>query len=89
MNIFVLDKDPREAARMLCDKHVPKMIVESGQMLSTAHRMLDGTQSNVQVNLVKQYKHITRLVMNVIIFIILQYISIDMYNMDYAIKSKL
>ena len=43
MNIFVLDKDPREAARMLCDKHVPKMIVESGQMLSTAHRMLDGT----------------------------------------------
>ena len=43
MNIFVLDKDPRVAARMLCDKHVPKMIVESAQMLSTAHRLLDGT----------------------------------------------
>ena len=43
MNILVLEKEPREAARMLCDKHVPKMIVESGQMLSTAHRMLDGT----------------------------------------------
>ena len=42
MNIFVLDKDPRVAARMLCDKHVPKMIVESAQMLSTAHRQLDG-----------------------------------------------
>ena len=28
----------------LCDKHIPKMIVESAQLLSTAHRMLDGTQ---------------------------------------------
>jgi len=43
MNIFVLDKNPIYAAQMLCDKHIPKMIVESGQMLSTAHRLLDGT----------------------------------------------
>lgn len=43
MNIFVLDNDPIKAAQMLCDKHIPKMIVESAQMLSTAHRMLDGT----------------------------------------------
>ena len=43
MNIFILDEDPVVAAQMLCDKHVPKMIVESGQMLSTAHRLLDGT----------------------------------------------
>ena len=43
MNIFVLSADPIEAAQMMCDKHVPKMIVESAQMLSTAHRMLDGT----------------------------------------------
>lgn len=43
MNIFILDKDPVVAAQMLCDKHIPKMIVESGQMLSTAHRLLDGT----------------------------------------------
>lgn len=43
MNIFVLDKNPTTAAQMLCDRHVPKMIVESAQMLSTAHRMLDGT----------------------------------------------
>lgn len=42
MNIFVLSEDPREAAQMVCDKHCSKMIVESGQMLSTAHRMLDG-----------------------------------------------
>ena len=43
MNIFILDDDPIIAAQMLCDKHIPKMIVESAQMLSTAHRMLDGT----------------------------------------------
>lgn len=42
MNIFVLHDDPVIAAQMMCDKHIPKMIVESAQMLSTAHRMLDG-----------------------------------------------
>ncbi len=43
MNIFVLDSDPTTAAQLQCDKHVVKMIVESAQMLSTAHRILDGT----------------------------------------------
>lgn len=33
MNIFVLDKDPRLAARALCDKHVCKMIIETTQLL--------------------------------------------------------
>lgn len=43
MNIFVLSEDPVEAAQLLCDKHAAgKMVVESAQMLSTAHRMLDG-----------------------------------------------
>ena len=42
MNIFILSLDPVEAAQMQCDKHVPKMLVESGQMLSTTHRVLDG-----------------------------------------------
>ena len=42
MNIFILDNDPALAAMQQCDKHVVKMIVESAQMLSTAHRMLDG-----------------------------------------------
>ena len=36
MNIFFLDKDPYKAALALCDKHVPKMLLESCQMLSTA-----------------------------------------------------
>ena len=43
MNIFVLDDCPIESAVLQCDKHVVKMIVESAQMLSTAHRLLDGT----------------------------------------------
>lgn len=42
MNIFILDRDPIIAAQLQCDKHVVKMIVESAQMLSTAHRMCDG-----------------------------------------------
>ena len=37
MNIFVLDRDPPTAAQYHCDKHICKMILESGQMLSTAH----------------------------------------------------
>lgn len=42
MNIFVLDEDPFVAAKYLCDQHVTKMILESAQMLCTAHRCLDG-----------------------------------------------
>ena len=37
MNIFYLDSCPRAAAVQQCDKHVVKMILESAQMLSTAH----------------------------------------------------
>ena len=36
MNIFFLDKTPEKSAQYLCDKHVPKMLLESAQMLSTA-----------------------------------------------------
>lgn len=42
MNIFVLDQNPKLAAQMHCDRHVVKMILESAQLLSTAHRLLDG-----------------------------------------------
>lgn len=43
MNIFVLDESPVISAQMMCDKHVVKMILESAQLLSTAHRVLDGS----------------------------------------------
>ena len=36
MNIFFLDKTPSFSAQYLCDKHIPKMLLESAQMLSTA-----------------------------------------------------
>ena len=38
MNIFFLDKSPEKSAEFLCDKHIPKMLLESCQMLSTAVR---------------------------------------------------
>lgn len=37
MNIFVLDRDPVLAARAHCDTHVVKMVLETAQLLSTAH----------------------------------------------------
>lgn len=48
MNIFYLDKNPRTCAEMHVDKHCVKMILEYAQLLSTAHRVLDGTQSTRQ-----------------------------------------
>jgi hypothetical protein len=43
MNIFYLDKNPQRCAEMHVDKHCVKMILEYAQLLSTAHRVLDGT----------------------------------------------
>lgn len=37
MNIFYLHRDPVKAAEIQYNKHVVKMILESAQMLSTAH----------------------------------------------------
>ena len=54
MNIFYVDSDPRIAAQCLVDKHVIKMILESAQLLSTAHRVLDGLE--VQLLLEKNGK---------------------------------
>ena len=44
MNIFYLDHDVVECAKMHNDKHVVKMILEYAQLLSTAHRILDGNE---------------------------------------------
>ena len=37
MNIFYLDHSPEAAARYHCNQHVPKMVVETAQLLSNAH----------------------------------------------------
>ena len=43
MNIFYLDKCPVKAASFQYNKHVVKMILESAQMLCTAHHVLGNT----------------------------------------------
>lgn len=50
MNIFFFSKNTQECARMHCSKHTVKMIVEYAQLLCTAHRLLDGTESVVIKN---------------------------------------
>lgn len=42
MNIFYLNHNPQKAAEIQIDKHVVKMVLESAQLLCTAHRVLDG-----------------------------------------------
>lgn len=42
MNIFYIHQNAVTAAKAMTSKHVVKMILESAQLLSTAHRMLDG-----------------------------------------------
>lgn len=44
MNIFYLHEDPQICAQYHVDKHCVKMIVETCQLLSTAHRVLDGKE---------------------------------------------
>ena len=45
MNIFILSEDPVLAAQQQCDQHIVKMPLESAQMLSTVHRLLDGVET--------------------------------------------
>lgn len=45
MNRFIIEETPRECAQSHCDKHIVKMPTEEAQMLSTVHRILDGTET--------------------------------------------
>lgn len=60
MNIFYLSHIPEEAAQMHCDKHVVKMIVEYCQLLSTAHRILDGLPKEVSIEYGMKRRKVTR-----------------------------
>jgi hypothetical protein len=44
INIFYIETDPYKAAQSMVDRNVVKMILETAQLLSTAHRILDGTE---------------------------------------------
>lgn len=43
MNIFYISEDPKTCAEMHVSKHVVKMVIEYAQLMSTAHRVIDGT----------------------------------------------
>ena len=47
MNIFVLDADPKLSAQAHCDKHVVKMILESAQLMCTAHHLHPSGNYNI------------------------------------------
>lgn len=62
MNIFYLSHNPKTCAKQHLDKHCVKMIVEYAQLLSTAHRMLDGdqwTDRTANGRRIKRWKHPT------------------------------
>lgn len=53
MNIFYLDQDIKKCAQAHVDKHVSKLILEAGQMISTAIRHSLGTEEIVRYRTVK------------------------------------
>ena len=62
MNIFVLDECPDTSAEYMCDQHIPKMLVESAQMMASA--LLENGVSTSKMPLTKKgtpyrggYKH--------------------------------
>lgn len=64
MNIFYLNSNPEIAAQEHVDRHVVKMILESAQLLCTAHRISDGCLTTIsrqtsagKVRNVKTYVH--------------------------------
>jgi len=50
VNIFFLDYDPQQAAQYHCNVHVLKMIIETAQLLSTAHWMLNPEETQNYVD---------------------------------------
>ena len=44
MNIFYLHENAKTSAEMHVDSHASKMIIEYAQLMSTAHRVLDGEE---------------------------------------------
>ena len=47
MNIFYLDKNPKTCAKYHNNSHTIKMILESAQLLCTAHRLLDNNDNEL------------------------------------------
>ena len=47
MNIFFLHQNPHQAAKYQYNKHIVKMVLESAQMLCTAHHCILGDEADV------------------------------------------
>ena len=60
MNIFYVDGDPSAAAQALCDQHSNKMILESTQLLASAHHVTLGTVPEVFPPLTHRYHPCSR-----------------------------
>ncbi|MDO5651624.1 MAG: pyrimidine dimer DNA glycosylase/endonuclease V [Moraxella sp.] len=56
MNIFYLDNDPVQCAAYHCDKHVVKMILETAQLLCSAHHLC-GTADGVSLDSLYRLTH--------------------------------
>lgn len=54
MNIFMTDPSPQQSAKNLCYVHIVKMILESAQILSTAHRVIEGDERADSLGLYKK-----------------------------------
>jgi hypothetical protein len=51
MNIFFLDWDVKKCAQYHCDKHVVKMILETAQLLCSAHHMVSVENTGIPYKL--------------------------------------
>lgn len=67
MNMFIVHRDPTENVKLYCDVHLRKMIIEQAQLLSTAHRILDGVKGTIitysktkKEYIKKPYNHVLR-----------------------------
>ena len=57
MNIFYLHESPFVSAQAMTNKHIVKMILESAQLLSTAHHILDEDNAKHKDKLYKKTHH--------------------------------
>ena len=51
MNIFFLDMDVKKCAEYHCDKHVVKMVLETAQLLCSAHHITDQVTDQIPYKL--------------------------------------
>ena len=51
MNVFILDYDVCKIPELMCDQHIVKMILETAQLLCSAHHVVDPMNTNIPYKL--------------------------------------